>query len=101
MSTPIINMPGYQVNEYKIILTPHEELAKRIMTIQKDFIDKYKVEHKSIYLPQLILVTFKQIQAHEERIINRLKMVGMAFPPIKVELKDFGSYPSHTIFVNI
>jgi 2'-5' RNA ligase len=59
------------------------------------------VEYKSIYLPQLILVTFKQIQAHEDRIINRLKMVGMAFPPIKIELKDFGSYPSHTIFINV
>ena len=28
-------------------------------------------------------------------------MVGMAFPPIKIELKDFGSFPSHTIFINV
>ena len=39
MNTIITNIPGYQVNEYKIILTPHEELGKRIMTIQKDFIE--------------------------------------------------------------
>jgi len=97
----IINIPGYQVNEYKIILTPHEELAKRIMKIQSDFIEKYKVEFKSVYLPQLILVMFKQIQSYEERIINRLRIVGMGFPPIKIELKDFGSFPSHTIFINV
>ncbi len=37
----------------------------------------------------------------EERLINRLNVVGMALPPFKVELKDFGSFPSHTIFINV
>ena len=101
MDHPLINMPGYRVNEYKIILTPHEDLAKKIMNIQKEFIEKYKVEYRSVYLPQLILVTFKQIQAYEDRIINRLKVVGMGFHPIKIELKDFGSFPSHTIYINV
>jgi 2'-5' RNA ligase len=101
MATPLINLPGYMVNEYKIILTPHDDLAGKIMTIQKDFIEKFKIEYKAVYLPQLILVTFKQIQAFEQRIINRLEIVGMGFHPIKIELKDFGSFPSHTIFINV
>jgi len=25
----------------------------------------------------------------------------MGFPPFKVELKDFGSFPSHTIYINV
>jgi 2'-5' RNA ligase len=37
----------------------------------------------------------------EERIVNRFKMIAMGFHPIKVELKDFGSFPSHTIYINI
>ncbi len=94
-------MPGYRINEYKIIITPHEDLAKKIMAVQKEFIEKYKIEHTSVYLPQLILVTFKQIQAYEEKIINRLRIVGMGFHPVKIELKDFGSFPSHTIFINV
>ena len=101
MDKLISNIPGYGVNEYKIILTPHEELAKRIMNIQSDFIEKYKVEYKSVYVPQLILATFKQLQVFEERIINRLKITGMAFHPFKIELKDYGSYPSHTIYINV
>ena len=101
MNTTLINLPGYRVNEYKIILTPHDDLAKRIMTVQKDFMDKFKIEYNSVYLPQLILVSFKQIQAFEERILNRLKIVGMGFHPVKIELKDFGSFPSHTIFINV
>jgi len=37
----------------------------------------------------------------EERITNRLRTVAMGHPPFKVELKDFGSFPSHTIYINI
>ena len=37
----------------------------------------------------------------EERIVNRLKNVSMGYHPFKVELKDFGSFPSHTIYINV
>ena len=37
----------------------------------------------------------------EERIVNRLKTIAMGYTPFKVELKDYGSFPSHTIFINI
>ena len=37
----------------------------------------------------------------EERIINRLHNVAMAHYPFKVELKDFESFPSHTIYINV
>ena len=101
MKDLIINMPGYCVNEYKIAVAPHEELAKRIMVLQKDFIEEYKMPYKTAFIPQISLVAFKQIQAFEERIINRLTIVGMGFHPIKIELSNFGSIPSHTIFINV
>jgi len=94
MNSPISTLPGYHVSEYKIIITPNENLSERIMNIQKDFIEKYKVIYKSVYRPQLILVKFKQLHVYEERIINRLKIVGMSFHPLKIVLKDFGSFPS-------
>jgi 2'-5' RNA ligase len=37
----------------------------------------------------------------EDRIANRLKMIAMAMPAFKVELKDFGSFPSHTIYIDV
>jgi 2'-5' RNA ligase len=37
----------------------------------------------------------------EERLVNRLEMLAMGCPPIKVELKDYDSFPSHTIYINI
>ena len=47
------------------------------------------------------MVRFNQIEMMEERIVNRLKTISMGYHPFKVELKDFGSFPSHTIFINV
>jgi len=37
----------------------------------------------------------------EERLVNRLRTIAMGYPPFKVELKDFGSLPTHNIFINV
>jgi 2'-5' RNA ligase len=48
-----------------------------------------------------VLANFVQFQMMEERLTNRLKTIAMGYHPFKVELKDYGSFPSHTIFINI
>jgi 2'-5' RNA ligase len=42
-----------------------------------------------------------QYEMMEERLLSRLQVVSMGYPPFKVELKDYGSFPSHTIYINI
>lgn len=48
-----------------------------------------------------MLVNFTQYEIMEERIVNRLRTIAMGYTPFKVELKDFGSFPAHTIYINI
>lgn len=92
---------NYRVFEYSLILTPHEELRNRMMAIKQQFNDKYKTNAAFFSKPQITLVNFKQFEMFEERIISNLKTLALGFHPIKVELKDFGSFPSHTIFINV
>lgn len=101
MKQIIQNMPGYRRNEYMLVLLPHEELRNRINTVKKEFYDNYKAPSALGSKPHLTLVKFDQLEMMEERIVSRLKAVAMGFPPFKVELKNFGSYPSHTIFINV
>lgn len=101
MKQIIQNMPGYRRNEYMLVLLPHEELRNRINTVKKEFYDNYKAPSALGSKPHLTLVKFDQLEMMEERIVSRLKALAMGFPPFKVELKDFGSYPSHTIFINV
>jgi 2'-5' RNA ligase len=101
METFIQTMPGYRLNEYMLVLAPHEDLRNRIQQIKKEFSEKYKCQRALWGKPHLMLARFSQYEMMEERVLNRLKSISMGFPPFKVELKDFGSYPSHTIFINV
>ncbi len=94
-------LPGYRVNEYLLVFNPHEELRNKIMQVKQDFYDSYKAATAKWGKPHITLVSFVQYEMIEERIINRLKMVAMGYHPVKIELKDYGSFPSHTIYINI
>jgi 2'-5' RNA ligase len=93
--------PGYKIYEYLLVLNPHEELRNKIMDVKKHFADKYKAETAVYSKPHLTLVNFVQYGMVEERLLNRLNAIAMGYHPIKIELKDYGSFPSHTIYINI
>jgi len=96
-----ITMPGYRVYEYLVVLDPHEELRNRIVQVKKDFFEVYKASTAIGGKPHVTLVNFLQYELMEERLVNRLKTIAMGYYPIKVELKDYGSFPSHTIYINV
>ncbi|HMH23161.1 MAG TPA: 2'-5' RNA ligase family protein [Puia sp.] len=89
------------VIEYMLVLNPHEELRNRILQVKKEFFDAYKAPTAQWGRPQVTIARFTQLALMEERIVQRLKTIAMGFCPFKVELKDFGSFPSHTIFINV
>jgi len=100
-SVTTVTIPGYRIFEYLLVLNPHEELRNKIIKVKQDFYNEYKASTALGGKPNIILANFLQYEMMEERLLNRLKMVAMGFHPIKVELKDFGSFPSHTIFINV
>ena len=100
-SITTVTIPGYRIFEYLLVLNPHEELRNKIMKVRQEFNDEYKVSAALGGKPNIILTNFLQYEMMEERLINRLKVVAMGFHPIKVELRDFGSFPSHTIYINV
>jgi 2'-5' RNA ligase len=101
MKTIVNTIPGYRVYEYLLVLSPHEELWNRIVEVKKKFAEDYRSEQAKWGKPHLTLVNFVQYEMMEERITNRLKTIAMGYYPFKVELKDFGSFPSHTIYINV
>ncbi|MBS1733294.1 MAG: 2'-5' RNA ligase family protein [Bacteroidetes bacterium] len=101
MKNIINNLPGYRVYEYLLVLNPHEELRNRIMQVKQHFAETYEASTALYSKPHITLVSYIQYEMFEERIINRLKAIAMGFHPIKVELKNYGSFPSHTIYINV
>ena len=101
METIVSTIPGYRVYEYLLVLSPHQELWQRILKVKNEFYETYKAATAKWGKPHVTLVNFVQYEMMEERIINHLKVIGMSYPPFKIELKDFGSFPSHTIYINV
>jgi len=96
-----ISLPGYRTNEYLLVLNPHQELWTKIRKVKQEFAETYDMPMAIGGRPHIALVRFTQLEMMEERILQRLKVVAMGYHPFKVELKDFGSFPSHTIFINV
>lgn len=94
-------MPGYKVYEYQLVLNPHEALRDKILQVKQQFCDKYKNAFAVHSKPYVGLVNFVQYGMLEERLLNRLEIIAMGAAPFKVELKDYGSFPAHTIFINV
>ena len=97
----LIQNAGYRQHEYLLILNPHEDLRKKISGTKEEFATKFDAPQARWGRPYLALARFKQFAMMEERIMNNLKTVAMGYFPFKVELSNFGSYPSHTIFINV
>ena len=88
-------------NEYLLILNPHEELRNKVQQVKKEFYESYQAPTALGGKPHVTIARFTQLALMEERIVQRLRAIAMGYCPFKVELKDFGSFPSHSIFINV
>jgi hypothetical protein len=104
-------------NEYQLILNPHEELSNRIRQIKTAFHEAFQTPAGAITSsrggaitssrggggarPNLTILRFTQLALMEERIVQRLRTIAMGYCPFKIELKDFGSLPTHSIFIQV
>jgi 2'-5' RNA ligase len=100
MKQRAIVMPGYRIAEYMLILPLPLELSNKITSVRDRFNEQFKVP-STPGKPSLMIASFKQYLMKEERIINHLGRIAMAWPPFKLELKNFGSFPSHTIYIAV
>jgi 2'-5' RNA ligase len=94
-------MQGYKINEYQLVLNPHEALRNKVLEVKQQFATTYQNAHALYSKPHIALVNFIQYQMMEEKLVNRLQAIAMGTPPVKIELKDYGSFPTHTIYINI
>lgn len=93
-------IPGYPVCEYLVVLDPGQSLSEKIVLTRTEFNEQYKVT-AAPWKPNLLLASFKQYAMMEERIINRLNVIAMGHHELKVEIKDYASFPSHSIYLNV
>ena len=101
MQTTIPQMKGYVPYEYKVVINPHQDLMNKIIAVRKSFDETYKTDLPIKSVPEVLLCTFTQYKAIEQRILHRLRLISMAVPAVKVEIRNFGTFPTHTIYLDV
>jgi len=95
------NVTGsYPTAEYQLALYPHQDLFDQILFTKEEFCGKYNLPFYRTK-PQITLVRFKAWEMAEPKIMSLLKGICSSFPPLKIDIRDYGSFPSHSIFLKI
>lgn len=101
MEQGVLSSAGYNVTEYILALQPHEDLCDTLMQEKQIFAEKFDCPSALYNKPQVTLARFKQHDLMEPHIIRSLRNITASVSPFKVELRGFGSLPSHTIYITI
>lgn len=97
----ILKMPGYRVYEYLLVISPHQSLQEKMGKIKKEIHEKHRSSFLLNRKNDIRLARFFSWEMMEEKIIQHLKKTAMGTSAFKVNLKDYGTFPSHTFFVNV
>ncbi|WP_114792093.1 2'-5' RNA ligase family protein [Niabella yanshanensis] len=89
------------VAEYLLLIEPRKDLSDAITEIKKAFYNRYKTQEALKGKPHLTLVNYKQYTSFESRIVQKLRTISVRLSPIAIDLQDYGSFPSHTIYINV
>lgn len=87
--------------EYLLLIEPRHDLSDQITAIKQVFYDKYKAPEALKGKPHLTLTRFTQYDTMEDRIKQRLRQIALEKSPVLIEMANFGSFPSHTIYINV
>lgn len=94
-------LSSYATAEYLLVIEPHEALRDEIMEVKKYFSETYDCPAAATGKPNITLARFQQYEMIEQRIVHRLQLMAMAQASFVVELHDFGSFPAHSIYINV
>lgn len=87
--------------ECLMVLSPPEALWQRIMEVKQYFGNKYKAPLALKTKPHITLVRFFSPAISRTALVSKLGRVTDALSPFMVTLDNFGSFPSHTIFIQV
>lgn len=91
----------HAIAEYLLVLEPHEALKQTIQSVKQHFADSYDCPAAAYGKPHISLMKCMQFSMAETRWIPRLQRIIETVTPFMVELTDFGSFPTHTIYIQV
>lgn len=87
--------------EYLLIISPDKNTSQKLAAIKQHFKQVYKCRFAAHLKPHITLIRFFQYQEWESAIKKEFQSFSDRIPPVRIELADFGQFPTHTIYVDV
>lgn len=87
--------------EYRLVLHAAPHMQERVLEIKNELYQFCKLPSVKFSAAQIRLVDFVHDQKGENQLVKNLEKMAMSYSPFKITLNDFGSLPSHSIFINV
>lgn len=101
MKPSALAFPGHKINDYLLVLSPQPTLRNKVLAIKEQLYNVCQAPNARWGKPHITLAACKQYAMSEARLVNKLKAIGMGQQPFNVVLKDCGSFPYHTIYIDV
>lgn len=100
MSNELV-MPGYRINEYRLIVPLSEALQQTVMQVRNDLHSRYRIPVPFELKPSLTVLHCFAYDGMEAKLMDRIQQIATRSNSFKVELQNFAAYPSHTIYLQV
>lgn len=100
MSAQIPSMPGYRLSEYMLVLAPPDALQERLKKI-KEAVAQTINRKITMSKPYILLSRFVTWEMQEERLLQRLQVIGIEQYPFRVHIQGIKGFPAHTIYIPV
>lgn len=87
--------------EYLLVISPYGDLWDEIRKIKKEFARKYNFPLAYSTKPHITLANFVQMPHMKEKLQFELHKIAATQPAFEIDLQDYGSFPSRTIYINV
>lgn len=89
------------VNDYLLIIQPSDDVKEKVNALKKAFAEAYECPQALHSKPHITLLRFMQYGMNERNIIHKMQVYINRHFSFLVSLSNFGSFPTHTIYINV
>jgi hypothetical protein len=86
--------------DYLLVINFNKVLEEQVRAVRKEFTDTYGINSNESK-PHLKVAAFKAYPSVEQRILQHLEASAAKAAPVRIQLENYGSLPTHTIYINI
>ncbi len=89
------------VNDYLLMIQPSDDVQEKVHVLKKAFAEAYECAQALHSKPHITLLRFMQYGMNEKNIVHKMQVHINKHSSFPVSLKNFGSFPTHTIYVHV